>query len=236
MISLVSQQTSATELESFIADTLAQLEQYHSSLGREVVKYPDRLTSQLAEFVLFLERWTKTIDLVSQESGKSMVIPHIADSVAGFILAAPSEEACCDVGSGAGLPGIVWAMLKPQMQIVLLEPRKRRVDFLREVRRVLSLSNVEIIDKRVEEIEHNSLWPTSVVSRLFVCRAFGMEQKYLEFAQSQKGKGSARALILAGPSWACPKQLLVSGLRPNGEEDYSILSDAPKRKLISWNL
>ncbi len=68
--------------------------------------------------------------------------------VAEFV---PERGELVDIGSGAGLPGIVLAMLRPSLRVVLLEPLLRRSVFLEECVRELDLRNVRVIRARVEE-------------------------------------------------------------------------------------
>jgi 16S rRNA (guanine527-N7)-methyltransferase len=58
----------------------------------------------------------------------------------------------CDVGSGAGLPGLVLAMARPDLAVTLLEPLLRRTTFLDEVVTVLALDNVEVVRGRAEDL------------------------------------------------------------------------------------
>jgi 16S rRNA (guanine527-N7)-methyltransferase len=63
----------------------------------------------------------------------------------------PARAAVVDVGSGAGLPGIVLAILMPGVRMTLLESLARRVDFLEECVSVLGLTNVQVVRGRAEE-------------------------------------------------------------------------------------
>jgi 16S rRNA (guanine527-N7)-methyltransferase len=63
----------------------------------------------------------------------------------------PRRSSVVDVGSGAGLPGVILAMLLPDVKVVLLEPMARRTAFLEECIRVLGLSNAVICRRRAEE-------------------------------------------------------------------------------------
>jgi 16S rRNA (guanine527-N7)-methyltransferase len=65
----------------------------------------------------------------------------------------PGRSSVIDLGSGAGLPGIVLAMLLPGAKITLLEPLARRVDFLAECVSVLGLTHVQVVRGRAEEHE-----------------------------------------------------------------------------------
>lgn len=63
----------------------------------------------------------------------------------------PQGSTVADVGTGAGLPGVVWAIARPDVHMTLVEPLLRRVSFLKEVVADLGLSNVEIVRSRAEE-------------------------------------------------------------------------------------
>lgn len=65
--------------------------------------------------------------------------------------AIPPGVTVCDVGSGAGLPGLVLAIARPDLQLTLLEPLLRRTTYLTEVADELGLSNVEVLRGRAEE-------------------------------------------------------------------------------------
>ena len=58
----------------------------------------------------------------------------------------------CDIGSGAGLPGVVLAICRPDLSLILVEPLLRRSTFLSEVVTELSLRNVEVVRARAEEL------------------------------------------------------------------------------------
>lgn len=75
---------------------------------------------------------------------------HILNcAVVGDLL--PADIAVCDVGSGAGLPGIVLALARPDLSVTLLEPLLRRTLFLDEVIQLLGLDNVRVLRGRAEE-------------------------------------------------------------------------------------
>ncbi|QMW66422.1 16S rRNA (guanine(527)-N(7))-methyltransferase RsmG [Mumia sp. ZJ1417] len=65
----------------------------------------------------------------------------------------PAGASIADVGSGAGLPGLVWAIMRPDVKITLIEPLLRRTTFLSEVVDELGLSHVEVSRGRAEEIK-----------------------------------------------------------------------------------
>jgi 16S rRNA (guanine527-N7)-methyltransferase len=73
------------------------------------------------------------------------------------------DVSVCDVGSGAGLPGIPLALTRPDLEITLLEPLLRRTTFLEEVVRLLGLDNVTVVRGRAEEMV-GKLPPVDVVT------------------------------------------------------------------------
>jgi 16S rRNA (guanine527-N7)-methyltransferase len=75
----------------------------------------------------------------------------------------PEGVTVCDVGSGAGLPGIPLALVRPDLRITLLEPLLRRTNFLREVVESLGLDRVSVVRGRAEEVL-GSFEPVHVVT------------------------------------------------------------------------
>lgn len=76
---------------------------------------------------------------------------HIVNSALLAPLIKPGRVG--DIGSGAGLPGLVLAIARPDAQFILIEPMERRVDWLRRESDVLELDNVEVVRARAEEIK-----------------------------------------------------------------------------------
>lgn len=77
---------------------------------------------------------------------------HVLNSALLAPLLRPGRVA--DIGSGAGLPGLVLAIARPDVTLVLVEPMERRVEWLREQASALALNNVEIVRARAEEIPY----------------------------------------------------------------------------------
>lgn len=74
---------------------------------------------------------------------------HILNSALLAPLVKPGRVG--DIGSGAGLPGLVLAIARPDVQFILIEPMERRVDWLRRESEALELDNVEVVRARAEE-------------------------------------------------------------------------------------
>jgi 16S rRNA (guanine527-N7)-methyltransferase len=65
----------------------------------------------------------------------------------------PTDNSVADVGSGAGLPGVVLAIVRPDLRMTLIEPLLRRTSFLSEVVWTLGLANVEVVRARAEDVD-----------------------------------------------------------------------------------
>jgi len=70
----------------------------------------------------------------------------------------PPSSTVCDVGSGAGLPGIVLAIRRPDLQVTLLEPLLRRTTFLELAVSTMGLTNVQVHRGRAEELHDEPTW------------------------------------------------------------------------------
>lgn len=103
----------------------------------------------LTRFADILDLWSSRMNLLSCHSARELVDRHLLDSLA-VAPALPDDGVVIDLGSGAGFPGIPLAILKRNLRFVLVEARRRRCTFLREVRRTLDLANVEILEQRAE--------------------------------------------------------------------------------------
>jgi 16S rRNA (guanine527-N7)-methyltransferase len=77
---------------------------------------------------------------------------HILNSAA-VLPRVPQGSTVADVGSGAGLPGLVWAIGRPDLKVSLIEPLLRRTVFLDEVVSTLGLDNVTVIRARAEDVK-----------------------------------------------------------------------------------
>jgi 16S rRNA (guanine527-N7)-methyltransferase len=65
----------------------------------------------------------------------------------------PEGATVADVGSGAGLPGLVWAVARPDVEVTLIEPLLRRTAFLEEAIEALGLDRVTVVRARAEDVD-----------------------------------------------------------------------------------
>ena len=119
---------------------------------------------KLLHYLALLHKWNQAYNLTAVRDLDSMVTRHILDSLA--VIPWLQGEHLLDVGTGPGLPGIPLALARPDLKVVLLDSQGKKIRFLQEVKRVLSLNNVEIVQARVEDYHRADGFDT-VVSRAF---------------------------------------------------------------------
>ncbi|WP_428026593.1 16S rRNA (guanine(527)-N(7))-methyltransferase RsmG [Arcobacter sp.] len=103
------------------------------------------------EFKKFLQHWGKVHNL-SAELQDEKIENNIYDSI--YVLSFIKDYASvADIGTGAGYPGLILAMARPNIKFYLIEPRGKRVAFLNFVKNSLKLDNVEILCNRVENVK-----------------------------------------------------------------------------------
>ncbi len=102
-------------------------------------------------FTELLLEWNKIHNLTGAKTADE-VEKNIEDSIFPKTFIA-EPKSILDVGTGAGFPGLLLAMVYPHTKTVLCEPRKKRAMFLKYVAMELELSNVEVVRKRVEDYD-----------------------------------------------------------------------------------
>ncbi|MBI1817805.1 MAG: 16S rRNA (guanine(527)-N(7))-methyltransferase RsmG [Deltaproteobacteria bacterium] len=105
----------------------------------------------LERYLDLLLRWRSFARLVSRRQTRTEIIrKHVADSFA-VVEHLTKCRRIADIGSGAGFPGISIAIALSDSRITLVEPNRRKANFLREVVRTLSLTNVSVVETRAED-------------------------------------------------------------------------------------
>ena len=128
---------------------------------------PANAQQKLLHYLHLIVKWNKHFNLSGITAIQEMVPLHLLDSLA--ISPYLEGERILDIGSGAGLPGIPLAIANPDKNFVLLDSNGKKTRFLFQVKVALELSNVEIVDARVDE--YLSTADTGEFS-LITCRAF----------------------------------------------------------------
>ena len=121
----------------------------------------------LSSYLDLVMSFNPSLKLVGEKERDEIARRHILDSASAYPVFWENTVAgdqIGDLGSGAGFPGIVLAILFPDRNFVLIDRMTRRIGFLRIVKAKLNLENVEILDKDIKDVKRNF----SVIT----CRAF----------------------------------------------------------------
>ena len=109
----------------------------------------------LVQYVRHLWSWSDRVRLISRNDRDRIWERHILDAVS-LVNRVPDDCHFIDLGSGAGLPGIPVAILRPDLEVVLLEPARMKALFLAEMVSVLDLDHARAIRSRAESIATDS--------------------------------------------------------------------------------
>lgn len=159
------------------------------NLGLDAVQ-----SQQLVLYLRLIARWNATYNLTAVRDLKAMATQHIVDSLSliGALRARipSSDKRILDVGSGAGLPGVVVAILQRETPVVCVDSVGKKAAFLTQVAATLKLHNLSSVHSRVEEMTDPHAFGV-IVSRAF--------SSLLDFVSS------TRPLLATGGWWIAMK-------------------------------
>ncbi len=126
-----------------------------------------------------LEKWGRKINLVARAAPEQIIENHFLDSLTLLPLLADMEaQSLLDVGSGAGFPGLALKIARPELTVTLIDPRQKRVSFLRHVIRGLHLDNIKVIEERLRE--DKEAWPDYGRPDIITCRSLTAISPFLK--------------------------------------------------------
>lgn len=156
---------------------------------------PVRLLAYRAE----LEKWNQAYNLTAIRDPEEQVTRHLLDSLALLPLV---QGPLLDVGAGAGLPGLVLAIARPELAVTVLDSNGKKARFMRHAQRQLALTNVQVVEGRVED------WRPAQPYACICSRAFASLADFI---------AGTRHLLAPGGQWVAMK----------GKLDAVELADVP---------
>jgi 16S rRNA (guanine527-N7)-methyltransferase len=120
---------------------------------------------QLMDYLGLMFKWNAVYNLTSLRDPMQMVTHHLLDSLAA-VPAFLDAKNVLDVGSGGGLPGIVLAIVRPDVKISMIDTVHKKTAFLTQVKAELNLSNVTVYTMRVEQLQVSDKFDV-ITSRAF---------------------------------------------------------------------
>jgi 16S rRNA (guanine527-N7)-methyltransferase len=163
---------------------------------------PDRV-ERLEQYLDLVLAWNRRVDLVAPGSREEIRKRHLFDSLLLLVMAdPPPEREVVDIGSGAGFPGLVWAIARPDLRVALVEPRHRRAAFLERVLLEMHLPNANVFARRAEDLarepEHRGRYD------LATARSLGPAEEIRQLARPLLRPGGA-VFVPIGPDAPVPE-------------------------------
>lgn len=136
---------------------------------------------QIQQYISLLLTWNDKVNLTAIRDPLEILYRHFCESMFAGISVPIEHGRLADVGSGGGFPGLPLKILRPSLQVFLVESNLKKATFLAEVIRELGLKDAQVIVRRYEELGEE------VAPLDYVCaRALGEYPKFLDWAHSDR--------------------------------------------------
>lgn len=121
------------------------------------IELTDAQLQKLEKFYELLIFWNEKINLTRITKKEDVYLKHFYDSLTLYkVINLNDDFTLCDVGSGAGFPGIVLKIVFPNLKVTLIDSLQKRVNYLNEIIQELDLFNIEAIHTRAEDYARNN--------------------------------------------------------------------------------
>lgn len=145
--------------------------------------------AQFVRYLDLLNKWNQVHNLTAVRDAEEQVSRHVLDCLA--VLPYIEDAATlADIGSGAGLPALMLAIMRPQLAVTALESNGKKAAFIREAVRVLALANVQVAAQRVEDWQAP---PQAVI----ISRALAAADRFIALT-AHLGDDNSRWLLMKG--------------------------------------
>lgn len=129
------------------------------------IQLTDEQLHQLDQYYQLLIEWNKVMNLTGITEQKEVYLKHFYDSLTiAKVIDLTKEKSLCDVGSGAGFPGMVLKIVFPNLKVTLVDSLNKRIKFLTEVANELNLKDIALVHARAEDFAKNNREKFDVVT------------------------------------------------------------------------
>ncbi len=136
----------------------------HSGLNALGLNPEEHPCAAYLAYIDLLCRWNKAYNLTAIHGAEKILSWHVLDALS--ILPYIQGQYCLDVGTGAGLPGLILALANPDQHWVLLDSNSKKIRFVTQAVIELGISNVEVVRNRVEDYQSSTPF-TTITARAF---------------------------------------------------------------------
>jgi 16S rRNA (guanine527-N7)-methyltransferase len=157
----------------------------------------------ISTYIDLLLKWNARINLTAIREPSEIVQRHFGESLfaAKSLLDQKLPHTAIDLGSGAGFPGVPFALLAPDVQVTLIESQQKKATFLKELVRALGLRNVNVFGARAEGYSRRA--------DLVMLRAVEKFEQALRMAVSLTNDGGRIALMIGSGQVEAARKLAV---------------------------
>lgn len=142
------------------------------------IKVNDDILDKFKKYEEYLVEYNKKFNLTAIVDEEGILEKHFIDSTMAMKFVDFTAKSLCDIGTGAGFPGIVLAILNPSLNVTLVESNNKKVSFLNILKDELCLDNVKVICTRAEDLkdyrEHFDYVTARAVTQLNVLLELGV--------------------------------------------------------------
>lgn len=189
-----------------------------AAMARHQIELPPDQTARLDRYCQLLWQWNEKLNLTRHDNYEKFVSRDLVDSLAFAEFLKP-EEVVLDVGTGGGVPGVVLAIVRPDLKISLSESVGKKATAVAEIVAALDL-NIPVYNSRAEVILNDVPFNTLTI------RAVARLEKLLRWFRPH-WQHCDRLLVLKGPGW----------VEERGEaRHFGLLANLALRKLKSYPL
>ena len=175
-------------------DPMDLLQEGAAALG---LNLPPATVEQFRFYLTQLKLWNQRVNLTGLKTERDMVVKHFLDSLAVLPFLGPAQS-LADLGSGPGLPGLALKLVRPDLQLTLVEAREKRAAFLDYLISCLKLPGVKVVQTHLTPAMAREWGPQF---EAVVSRATFILLRFLELAAPILHPGGL-ALALKGPHLA----------------------------------
>jgi len=167
--------------------------------------------------------WNKKINLISRNDENRIVTRHFLESL-GFLNTVdfPRHSKVVDLGSGAGLPGIPIAIVRPDLDIVLVESKRKKAGFLSHISTQLNLENIRVLNKRMETV-CDTIQPVDMI----MCRSVASLQKLYKWSYKCLKTSHSKLITIKGEQYKKELHILLKQKGSDTKIEYEIKPYTP---------
>ena len=131
-------------------------EQFISEVSKLNINLTDTMLNQLEQYYELLVTENKKYNLTAITEKDAVYLKHFYDSLTLTKIINLDNQSLCDIGTGAGFPGMVLKIAFPNLKVTLIDATEKKCNFLKMVIDKLNLKNIEVINARAEEYSINN--------------------------------------------------------------------------------